>query len=854
MSSEGQETPPVGARGALADPPPAPVRAGVLFVHGIGSQRRGETLTAAGEPLYRWFRDWFRSPSAVRPRASVRLEDTVLLPSSGDPDAPPHTWLKVGPEVELLLAESHWADSFPVPRFSEVARWALLVLPWTIATQFATRLRRILAVYPNRLRYYPLIVLEVLAYLGGFILSGLVEILVLALLVFSIVPIPRFRSYVVMLQLKIASIIGDSYVLLQSPVRQDAIVSRVIRDVRWLAEQDCSTIGLVAHSQGGAIAHRVVRSTTVKARDALSRVKLLFTFGSGLGKLHDIEANSESPNLLWVGWLVLVPIVLATLFTPGVFHMLMTDPQTVRDQPVLQVLVAGLAPMVAIIALVLLGKRIALSRKDLVATGWGVTRPRWVDRHASQDPVPGGPLLDGRDPDIDSYPVFNRHAVWSDHVTYWQNQDGFVTDVAQHLAELAGLGLAVDEPDAEETVARTLREARARRRWRVWWLAGIRTLIGLHTLWAAWLLYRQGSLADLGRVIGRALGPAAPHAERALEASLWPRLWHVHGELALALLAVTVFHVLWYRLGFRVWQWWGRRDLARLFSGGGWDAGGAAFGTLLFVALALPAGSTLLLFGGFETAVGAVLGYLAWPRAAHRAVSIAGVLSILAGGGMAVFLAVDDRRWWRSGAWTRWVLSVAFYAVVAAAINLPLSIWLGFHRPEVVEAQEGVWPAEGLRIAWLASGMLLPLLIMLGLVQLVARPLKRLLERRRLRRGWARSVWALIGLPERCGRWLAEQSVRGRPSSHPEVEPHSTGTALTISMAAATITLAVSYSLYRGWLGGWAVALFAFFALVAALMGWSLRQRLPETSVPYWLAGAGMWLPYVAFILGSILR
>ena len=32
---------------------------GVLFVHGIGSQRRGQTLAEFGEPIYLWLRDRF---------------------------------------------------------------------------------------------------------------------------------------------------------------------------------------------------------------------------------------------------------------------------------------------------------------------------------------------------------------------------------------------------------------------------------------------------------------------------------------------------------------------------------------------------------------------------------------------------------------------------------------------------------------------------------------------------------------------------------------------------------------------------------------------------------------------------
>lgn len=37
-----------------------PIALGVLFVHGIGAQRRGETLAQFGAPLYRWLEEWSR--------------------------------------------------------------------------------------------------------------------------------------------------------------------------------------------------------------------------------------------------------------------------------------------------------------------------------------------------------------------------------------------------------------------------------------------------------------------------------------------------------------------------------------------------------------------------------------------------------------------------------------------------------------------------------------------------------------------------------------------------------------------------------------------------------------------------
>jgi len=36
-----------------------PHRLGVLFVHGVGSQKKGETLVQFGEPMAIWIEQWF---------------------------------------------------------------------------------------------------------------------------------------------------------------------------------------------------------------------------------------------------------------------------------------------------------------------------------------------------------------------------------------------------------------------------------------------------------------------------------------------------------------------------------------------------------------------------------------------------------------------------------------------------------------------------------------------------------------------------------------------------------------------------------------------------------------------------
>lgn len=65
--------------------------------------------------------------------------------------------------------------------------------------------------------------------------------------------------------------------------------------------------------------------------------------------------------------------------------------------------------------------------------------PRWMDMYSSADPVPNGPTrIEATSAEVTSLRVWNRGALLSDHMTYWENLDGFVLRVARICAETAG--------------------------------------------------------------------------------------------------------------------------------------------------------------------------------------------------------------------------------------------------------------------------------------------------------------------------------------------------------------------------------------------------------------------------------
>jgi hypothetical protein len=62
---------------------------------------------------------------------------------------------------------------------------------------------------------------------------------------------------------------------------------------------------------------------------------------------------------------------------------------------------------------------------------------RWVDIHASADPVSNGCTRTSNAADLKAYAVWNRGSLFADHTSYWSNLDGFVLRVARVCARTA---------------------------------------------------------------------------------------------------------------------------------------------------------------------------------------------------------------------------------------------------------------------------------------------------------------------------------------------------------------------------------------------------------------------------------
>lgn len=592
---------------------------GVLFVHGIGEQQRADTLVQFGEAIKNWLERWL-----VDTRVTVTITYANLNESPDE--TPAHAKLSITgrrTNSTWLLAESWWAASFQAPRYSDLWRWSLGIVPLAVADHFVRRFR----LAQGRWRQ----LLELL--LAGIALALLpfLMLVIIASLVIGILPIPRLRTALLRLQKLLLGTVGDSYTLLESSIRGAAMSSRVRHDLQWLHGSVAKSV-VVAHSQGAAVAHAALKPATAVKPD------LFFTFGSGLRKLLVLDIVRGGSRFLI--WLLSIGLLLASFGVWRIYRVIVdpalrvswyevqgTDPHNVygfdltnlwgvdltdwrwvtllgaiaglavgmitradslrdrvRTAGALAIVWAGLglwmglgmtggpATSVATV-LVFFGVGffavglIVLVRKDSdtniderLELGPNV---RWVDRYARADPVPNGPMLSKPAAFVTSTPVSNLGSPLLDHSAYWRNQDQFVPAVALAIAEVAGLDLKPRRWDAER-----LLWAESRRRWRVAWLV-VSRVAAVVVAAAIILRFREGlwtKPSDLPEPLRTLFGELIDLIDDV------PFLRLVSGAQAQsvatqALWVASVFLTMWivYRLFEAVWSWWDRAETRRLF-------------------------------------------------------------------------------------------------------------------------------------------------------------------------------------------------------------------------------------------------------------------------------------------------
>jgi hypothetical protein len=564
---------------------------GILFVHGIGTQPAGDTITRWGDSLVKAIAQ--ATNGSVVPTVERAGKD--LEGGDGERTEARLRLEHAAKAEHWLLSEGWWAESFLAPTYFEFFSWGVRALPWALTTHIAQRYW--LAKSGRTPKWYA-VTLALLKLFLGLLFAPVVLLLLLLALVAGLLPIPALRGMLLSAQRLFTTTVGDSLVFVESPIRAGLIKTRILAGLDAL-QQRCERTVVVAHSQGAAVAVEALGGIAGLNEPPAKQPDTLITFGAGTNPLSVLRRSETLPKTLGFdpvrramvasvfislisGWLTIQ--VLRGALAPG--KLLLTGllwlilgiasvavgvggvrlskrlesraPRLAkrgRRAAVPLSVVFGIpgllalyrtatpfAPVLAIvIALAILGQSIftILSRgwKRILTTvrcppGLG----RWIDIYASLDPVPCGPTLTTDHKRIEDKEIWNEGSLFKDHVRYWNNVDEFVLRVVRACGQAAASTWLAKLPREWEAIDQ-------RARWRVSWLHMVRIAFSAIAVGLGVALYHSTS------PIIRTLDDFVP-------GFIADRLARPDLERATLLVLIVLGVVLAYFLARTVWRWW----------------------------------------------------------------------------------------------------------------------------------------------------------------------------------------------------------------------------------------------------------------------------------------------------------
>jgi hypothetical protein len=460
--------------------PPTPrAEIGVLLVHGIGDHKEGETLISFGEPMIDWLRDWLRGKGDEPLRGKVVVTEARLKATRTEAVSPAYAQVEISLASQpndterWLIAEAWWGDTVQAPRSLRLMGWLLTRGPLLVYWHFHLRPG---AADDEVNPWRALMAMLALA------LAGAMQLALLVAMLLWLIPFGPWRRVVAGAVRAMTLTLGDSFVLLEQDFQSAALVRRVQRSLDWLAQRAQRLI-VVAHSQGGAIAHQAL------SRMNSAQIAAFISVGSGLEKLEFLRhvryrrAGLAAASLL-------APLLVIGAATFGLGFFLGPELRWVIGLGVLVLLGAAVAYSVLAVALRNYQRELRQRMAELDLRP-ALGQAEWHDLHATQDVVPmgDGSLLNGQ-AFVERHAVRNQRSFLNDHIVYFDNRMGFLPLLWHLMAPHSGLPLL--GPADRPRIARAI--ALHRRRSLVLLLAGLASLAAL----VPGLIVLRHSLVELG--------------------------------------------------------------------------------------------------------------------------------------------------------------------------------------------------------------------------------------------------------------------------------------------------------------------------------------------------------------------
>lgn len=275
-------------------------RHGVVFVHGVGDQRKSDTLLDFGEPVLDWLTSWYRARGESAPQlSSVALSFSPI--DVGETDSLPRATLLLPNGDSWVLAEAWWAASNRRPGFLTMIRWSgrhlgeiLIQLWWAAHQRFHRWLHpRPDSTDPSFLARF----IDLLNCLGLLVLYPAGAVVgypaLLVLMVLAQVPVRAVQDFVLLKLVRpfLEINAGEFRTYLVDELQAANMRRRVAEAVSWLAVREgCDDVTIVAHSEGAVVSFGMLADPTLLAA---RHVRKLITFGAGLNKAWQIEPGLE---------------------------------------------------------------------------------------------------------------------------------------------------------------------------------------------------------------------------------------------------------------------------------------------------------------------------------------------------------------------------------------------------------------------------------------------------------------------------------------------------------------------------------------------------------------------------------